>query len=288
MDSIKEWADFYRKMRVWVFPYNIGDTSMSYWKYWRNIAEPEYLEMYEGYKWDNVEGIKLVVGKKGVRVLVLHGMENEKSRMECLYRVLSILKLPDDYPWIIEIGSTYAIIVDTPSDVMGMGNRTYVECLLLWEGSFVLPSPSNGRRYYKDRLPQSHPIQIPNEVLFSCINNLRNGFVYKVKEDITMQTTEEVIDEASKRIKGLTYEYDDFFRNFLHVGLIIWFFLVGGSCLYFIPSVFVAFFIWILIGVIVYYATVLILKNCKDRAIEKYINEFPEDEVVGKMYNENK
>ncbi len=58
MDSIKEWADFYRKMRVWVFPYNIGDTSMSYWKYWRNIAEPEYLDMYEGYKWDNVEGIK--------------------------------------------------------------------------------------------------------------------------------------------------------------------------------------------------------------------------------------
>ena len=280
MNSLQEWAEYYRQMRLWVFPYNIGDTSMAYWKYWRDIKEPQYLDQYESYNWDNADGLKVVVGKKGIRILILNSIENEKSKMECLHRALAILKLPADYSWIIEIGNRYAIIVDTPSDIMGMGNRTYAECLLLWEGSFVMPSSSNDRLFYKNRLPENHPMQIKNESLFACIRNLRNSHSTNDEKEISSQTSEEATAEATSRISCLTYKYDDFYRNFIHIGSIVWFLFGGALCFHFISGFILAFVVWILSAIIIYYVAVLTLRSLKGKEIERYLKEFPEDEMV--------
>lgn len=280
MTSLQEWAEYYRQKRLWVFPYNNGDTSMAYWKYWRDIKEPQYVNQYESYKWNEAYGIKVVVGKKGIRVLILNSTENEKSRMECLFCALAILKLPVDYPWIIEIGNRFAIIVDTPSDIMGMGNRTYAECLLLWEGSFVMPSSSNIRTFYKNRLPEEHPIQIKNETLFACIRDLRSRYSTNDAREISSQTSEEATAEATSRINGLTYKYDDFYRNFIHIGSIVWFLVGGAFCFHFISGFILAFIVWILSALIIYFVAVLTLKSFKRKEIENYIKELPEDVMV--------
>lgn len=280
MNTIQDWAEYYRQKRLWVFPYNIGDTSMAYWKYWRNIKEPQYVDLYEGYNWNNVDGIKVVVGKKGIRVLVLNSIENEKNKMECLYRALAVLKLPTDYPWIIEIEKRFAIIVDTPSDIIGMGNRTYAECLLLWEGSFVMPSSSNNRHFYKNRLPEERPIQIKNEFLFACIRDLRSRYSTNDAREITSQTSEEATAEATSRIKGLTYKYDDFYRNFIHIGSIVWFLVGGAFCFHFFSGFILALVVWILSALVIYYVAFLTVGALKGKEIERYLKEFPEDEMV--------
>ena len=287
MNTIQDWAEFYRQKRLWVFPYNIGDTSMAYWKYWRDIKEPQYVDQYGGYNWNNVDGIKVVVGKKGIRVLILNSIENENSKMECLYRALAILKLPNDYPWIIEIGNRFAIIIDTPSDLMGMGNRTYAECLLLWEGSFVMPSSSNNRNFYKNRLPEEHPTQIKNEVLFACIRDLRSRYSSNDAREISSQTSEEATSEAVSRIKGLTYKYDDFYRNFIHIGSIVWFLVGGAFCFHFISGFILAFVVWILSALIIYYVAVLTIRTLKEKEIEKYLKDLPEDAMVRIISQDN-
>lgn len=280
MNSIQDWAEYYRQNRLWVFPCNSGNTSMSYWKYWRDLKEPQYLKQYEDYIWNEAEGVKVVVGKKGIRVLILNGIENEKSKTELLYRVLALLNLPVDYSWIIEIGNSLAIIIDTPSDVIGMGNRTYAECLLLWEGSFAMPSSSNNRQFYKNRLPAERPVQIKNELLFVCIKDILNRYSTKDKYEISHQSSEEATAEATKRVSGLTYKYNDLYRNFVQIGSIIWLLVGGAICFYFISGFFIALITWLFCATLIYAVVVFVLRMLKENAIKKYVDELPEDEMV--------
>lgn len=166
MNTIKEWAEFYRDKRLWVYTYNLEEPK---WLYWKNLKEKEeYASLFQSYDWNTATGIKLVVGKKGARVV-------EVSNKQLLKKTLVLLGLPLDYPWIIYSQSGYGIIIDTPSissKVSGMGNRSFKNALFLWEGYYVLPSVGIPRYFYNNQIPQGHPKQVEDETFLSCINKL--------------------------------------------------------------------------------------------------------------------
>lgn len=163
MRTIKDWAEFYREKRLWVYPYNLEEKEWTYWKSMNNIAD--YEQLFNGWAWNESTGIKLVVGKKGIRVV-------EVTNKELLKRALQLLNLQEDYPWIVYGHSKYDIIVDTPSvsiRTKGMSNRSFKYVLLLWEGYYVLPAPGIPRYFYKNRIPTGHPKQIADDALLDCV-----------------------------------------------------------------------------------------------------------------------
>lgn len=168
MTTISEWAEYYKKMRVWVFPYMSQEMQ---WKFWKNKHDMDYWNLSKTWAWNDDTGLKLVVGKKGIRVIELHNRD-------LLDKALSLLGLPEDYPWIIVSCLGYGIVVDTPnvsSCVFGMTNRGYKDVLLLWEGYYVLPTTGIPRYFYKNRMPSEHPTQVTDEVFVDCVDILRKS-----------------------------------------------------------------------------------------------------------------
>lgn len=166
MNIIQNWVQFYMEKRLWVYPYNLDEKA---WLYWKNLkSQTEYEQASQTWDWNNSTGIKLVVGKKGVRVV-------EVTNKQLLKKALNLLGLPEDYPWIIYSQSKYGIIVDTPnvsSKVKGIGNRGYKQVLLLWEGYYVLPSSGIPVYFYKNRIPTGHSKQIADDTLLNCVEVL--------------------------------------------------------------------------------------------------------------------
>lgn len=166
MQTIRDWAEFYKEKRLWVYPYNLDEKP---WLYWKNIkSDTEYNLTSNQWNWDANIGIKIVVGKKGVRVI-------EVTNKQLLKKALQLLNLPEEYPWVIYSQSKYGIIIDTPGisiRTKGMTNRYFKHALLIWNGSYVIPSPGVPRYFYKNQIPQSHPKQIEDDVLMDCLNRL--------------------------------------------------------------------------------------------------------------------
>lgn len=105
MQTIRDWAEFYKEKRLWVYPYNLDEKP---WLYWKNIkSDTEYNLTSNQWNWDANIGIKIVVGKKGVRVI-------EVTNKQLLKKALQLLNLPEEYPWVIYSQSKYGIIIDTP------------------------------------------------------------------------------------------------------------------------------------------------------------------------------
>jgi len=168
MQTIKDWAEFYKEKRLWIYPYNLEEKQ---WLYWKNLkTKEEYYQVFDTWNWKNSTGVKLVVGKKGVRVV-------EITNKELLKKALQLLNLPEDYPWIIYRQSRYGIIVDTPSvsiRTKGMGNRSFKHVLLLWEGYCVLPATGIPVYFYKNRIPTGHPQQIEDDKFLDSVEALVN------------------------------------------------------------------------------------------------------------------
>ena len=166
MQTIKDWASFYRERRLWIYPYNLEEKQ---WLYWKNLkSEYQYNDMFNAWDWNNSTGIKLIVGKKGVRVL-------EVTNKQLLKKALRLLNLPEDYPWIIYSQSKYGIVVDTPGiskRTKGITNKSFKQVLLLWDGYYALPSIGIPRYFYQNRVPKVHPKQIEDDRLLNCINKL--------------------------------------------------------------------------------------------------------------------
>lgn len=166
MQTIKDWASFYRERRLWVYPYNLEEKQ---WIYWKNLkSENQYNDMFNAWDWNNSIGIKLVVGKKGVRVL-------EVTNKKLLKKALRLLNLPEDYSWIIYSQSKYGMVVDTPGTskrTSGMTNRSFKQVLMLWDGYYVLPSVGITRYFYNNQVPQGHPKQIQDDMFLDCISKL--------------------------------------------------------------------------------------------------------------------
>lgn len=166
MQTIKDWASFYRERRLWIYPYNLEEKQ---WLYWKNLkSESQYNDMFNVWDWDNSTGIKLVVGKKGVRVL-------EVTNKQLLKKALHLLNLSEDYPWIIYSQSKYGIVVDTPGvskRTSGITNRSFKQVLMLWDGYYVLPATGIPVYFYKNRIPTEHPQQIEDVKFLDSVNKL--------------------------------------------------------------------------------------------------------------------
>lgn len=166
MNTIKEWADFYTEKRLWVYPYNLEEKE---WLYWKSMkSNYDYNDLFQTWDWNKSAGIKLVIGKKGVRVI-------EVSNKRLLKKALQLLDLPENYSWIICHTSGYGIIVDTPNVskcVSGMTNKSYKSLQLLWEGYYVLPCVGVPRYFYKNNIPTEHPKQVTDEVYVNCVKDL--------------------------------------------------------------------------------------------------------------------
>lgn len=166
MQTIRDWVEFYKEKRLWVYPYNLEEKQ---WLYWKNLKSKEdYEQASKDWNWNDSIGIKLVVGKRGARVV-------EVTNKQLLKKALHLLNLSEDYPWIIYSQSRYGIVVDTPGvsrKTNGMTNKSFKQVLLLWDGYYALPSVGVPRYFYNNRIPQGHPKQIQDDVLLDCINKL--------------------------------------------------------------------------------------------------------------------
>lgn len=166
MNTLIDWARFYADKRLWIYPCNLKENE---WLFWKNLkSNNDYDREAQLWDWDNSDGIKLIVGKKGVRVL-------EVTSKQTLKKALTLLELPKDYPWIIYSQSRYGIIVDTPGVskiTKGIQNKSFKKLSILWEGYYMLPSTGIPRYFYKNLLPQSHPKQISDDILINCFEKL--------------------------------------------------------------------------------------------------------------------
>lgn len=166
MQAIIDWASFYTEKGLWVYP---SDLEEKQWVYWKGIkTDKDYKQVCSKWSWNSTASIKLVVGKKGVRVL-------EVTNKRLLKKALVLLGLPEEYHWLIYSQSKYGIIIDTPSVSIltkGMKNRPFKQVRLLWEGYYSLPSVGVPIYFYKNRKPTGHPTQIPDELFLNCLENL--------------------------------------------------------------------------------------------------------------------
>ena len=67
MKTIKEWAEFYKELRIWVYPY-LNYYEQFQWKHWRNMDNSTYDVEYSTYDWNSANGLNVVAGKKGVMI----------------------------------------------------------------------------------------------------------------------------------------------------------------------------------------------------------------------------
>ena len=173
MNNLQEWAQWYQHMQIWVYPYN-QDKKMDDWGYWREIKEDStYTNLSSKWNWNDT-GIKLVVGKKGIRCLLLKRYYS-RDKDKIISKILEYLNLPSDYSWITENDGCMCIIVDTPNispKTKGLSNIEFNELKLLWQGGIIMP-PSNGVvRFYKNRSPKVHPTQISDDILLDSIESI--------------------------------------------------------------------------------------------------------------------
>lgn len=165
MNTIQDWLEYYKSLRLWVYPCNMEEKPILFWKGLK--SNDEYEKLFKEWPW-SMDGIKLVVGKKGVRVL-------EVSNKLLLKKALRLLDLPKDYQWIIYRREGYGIVVDTPSVsnvTKGMINRNYKRVKMFWDGYYELPSIGSAIYFYKNLVPTGHPKQIEDNVFINCLNNL--------------------------------------------------------------------------------------------------------------------
>ncbi len=164
--TVTERIGQYLKMKVWVYPSNLEERP---WAFWKGKKDKEYLELLQHWNLDDATGLKLVIGKKGIRGIEIRHIENTESVIQ---EVLELLGIPDkEYPWIIDRRDGVAVIVDTPntsSTVMGMTNREYGNVRMLWEGYYTLPSIGVLRYFYGNRLPKEHPAQVSDNTFVEC------------------------------------------------------------------------------------------------------------------------
>lgn len=174
---LEGWVKYYQDLKLWIFPYPEHSYSLSFWK---GKSDVDYKNISKDWSWNNNIGLKLLVGKKGIRVLELPKGQDMLSNQNILNSLLIKLGLPSYYPWIIERDNKYGIVVDTPGvspRTKGMKNRYYGEYLLVWEGEYVLPPSNDIVKFYNNIIPKEHPIQISDDILFGCIESLQNTLV---------------------------------------------------------------------------------------------------------------
>ena len=175
--SLNDYAEYYFNKCLFVCPYYGGKID---WKDWKNRVQNE--EDVRSYTWKTFEGISLVAGKKGIRVLKF--MDIEEMGIVKVFTIvkeaLDILHLPEDYPWVVLTSSSISIIVESPDDIQGMRNKSYPgrkdfkigHTILLWQELFTLPT-TNPRIHFLSSFPDERPMHVTNTKIFKCLDHFR-------------------------------------------------------------------------------------------------------------------
>lgn len=173
--SLQDYAEYYFSKSMYVYPYSGNKIDWNEWKHQVQNAED-----LKSYTWDTFEGISLVAGKKGIRVLKFMNIE-EMGIMKVFIIVkeaLDMLHLPEDYPWIVLTSNSISIIVESADDIQGMGNRSYTGrkdmkigyTILIWQEYLTLPS-TNPRIHFLSIFPNERPMHVTNANIIKCLDH---------------------------------------------------------------------------------------------------------------------
>lgn len=157
MKTLQQWAEIYKKLRIWIRPYK--ERYDSFYKEWKPIkTEDEYQDFFDQIDWNVEKGIELIAGKKGGIVICFHKDEESNYSKQSLLKVLSILGLPNDYDWVIESDYIFGIVLDVHSLPSGRINKNYRDFRLYWEDFYPLPPGTSECKYwFTYGLPRQHP-----------------------------------------------------------------------------------------------------------------------------------
>jgi hypothetical protein len=174
MKTLQEWAEYYKKLGVWVYPYK--DYSEQFqWLHWRNMKDSDYDEEFNTYDWSLAEGINLVTGKKGILVLSFAKDENIKYATNSLLKFLSLLGLSQNYDWVIEGDTYFSIVLDVHTMPMGRINKKYKDFVIRYEDSYILPpvdNITNHESHFRNGYPISRPQQLSWTYLSKSIGEI--------------------------------------------------------------------------------------------------------------------
>lgn len=165
--NIQEWAEFYFSNKINVIPDSEHFDRVD----WRH--KNQTIEELRGYGWASTKEIYAIIGKKGIRAINLLKLGNESVDYKNLIvdRTLSLLGIPQDYPWVVDYVDSISIIIETPDDIQGMDNRYYRYSELLWQDTLLLPSGGDVHFYF-GQLPKKRPTHIDNKNLLDGIEIL--------------------------------------------------------------------------------------------------------------------
>lgn len=168
--SIKEAAEHFQKLKVWVYPAYESDyreTDICFrWKDWRNKNEAEYAEEAKDYHWGFSEelmyknivmgdAISLVLGKKGL--IAIRCKKESFFHGYTIQETLKELGLPLDYKWVFsnDVKEYTYIIIDAISLPSGTIPKTFSKYDVITEEGLILYMD-----FDSELIPQERPKQI--------------------------------------------------------------------------------------------------------------------------------
>ena len=170
--TLKDWAEFYKELRVWVSP--CKDVHTSFYREWKPVKnDNDYMTLFDQTDWNTKDGIELITGKKGSMVVIFRKDEESNYSKQSLLRVLSILELPEDYDWVIESFHSYAIVLDVHSLPIGKIKKEYRDLHISWEDYYLLPPGIERYKcWFTNGLPRKHPEAIPWSVFVEKLQEI--------------------------------------------------------------------------------------------------------------------
>jgi len=254
MTNLKVLANYYYNLGLNVThlgfdrtDYNTNDrSSLKHWDAilkspshdWEHLkTERQSLSDLNSFDWKNATGVGAVLGYGQLRALDI----DECSDLVTLRRMCEILKLPEDYEWIVKSGSGYHIIffaeeheypVELGKVKTFKPNSAYIYVFkhieLRWDGHLVFPPSIHPTFRNYNFLSNIPPYQKPTKVHLNELNDLVENFCdqYNLPEsdyqsgvylDFDNQNDESFVDldedfdffEADEQIKQPSYLFFD-------------------------------------------------------------------------------
>lgn len=188
--SIKEAAEHFQKLKVWVYPTNCDqETDGTFnWKNWRNKNDIEYAEEAKYYHWGFSEelmyknivmgnAISLVLGKKGL--IAIRCKKESFFHGYTIQETLKELGLPLDYKWVFsnDVREYTCIILDAISLPSGNIPKTFSKYDVITEEGLILYMD-----FDSELIPQERPKQIAwHNVIIALTHMNERNFKYEFK-----------------------------------------------------------------------------------------------------------
>lgn len=161
MEKLRQLVEYYYSKGIYVYP--VGESFS--WKTWR--LKNQKLEEVRAYNWSQAKGIMGVVGRKGVRVLVLHDSKLTEE-------ALSLLGRDKDYPWIFRKKEGTYVLFESEDGSINQTNLYFQDFTLLWQDTFELPSDESAISLIYSQPPLPSLPHINNQTVYNCLKDLDN------------------------------------------------------------------------------------------------------------------